>query len=55
MVKENLDRRVIPYGINLNIVPMEDPESKAIISINEPTPLSTIRPKPHNYGSSYYA
>jgi hypothetical protein len=54
MLKENLDRRMIPYGINLNTIPMEEPECKAIIPINEPTPLATIPPKPCSYGSSYY-
>jgi hypothetical protein len=55
MVKENLDRRMIPYGIDLNTIPMEEPECKAIVPINEPTPHAIIPPKPRNYGSSYYA
>jgi hypothetical protein len=55
MVKENLDRRMIPYGIDLNTIPMEETKCKVIIPINEPTPLATIPPKPHSYGSSYYA
>jgi len=55
MVKENLERRMIPYGIDLNTIPIEEPECKAIVPIYEPIPLATIPPKPHSYGRSYYA
>jgi hypothetical protein len=53
MTKENSERR--PYGIDLNTIPIEEPECKAIVPIDEPIPLATIPPKPHRYGCSYYA
>jgi len=35
MVKENLERRMIFYGIDLNTIPIEEPFYKAIVPINE--------------------
>jgi hypothetical protein len=52
---ENLDRRMIHYGIDLNTIPKEELESKAIILSNEPTPIVTIPPSPHAHSHSYFA
>jgi len=49
MTKENSKRRMIPYGIDLNTIPIEEPECKAIIPIDELISLATIPPKPHCY------
>jgi len=54
MTKENLERRMILYGIDLNTIPIKEPECNTIISIDEPIPLATIPPTPHRYGRSYY-
>jgi len=55
MAKENLERRMIPFGIHLNTIPREELECKAIIPIDEPVLLATIPPQPYCYGRSYYA
>jgi len=55
MSKKNLDRRMIPFGIDLNTIPRKEPESKAIIPIEEPVPLAIIAPQPRCYGQSYFA
>jgi hypothetical protein len=52
---ENLDRRMIRYGIDLNTIPKEEPESKVIILSNEPTPIVTILPSPRAHRHSYFA
>ena len=44
---------MIPNGIDLNTIPIEEPECKAIIPIDESIPLATI--PQHSYGCSYYA
>jgi len=49
MAKENSEKRMISYGIDLNTIPIEEPECKAIIPIDEPIPLATIPPQPHCY------
>jgi len=55
MAKKNLERRMIPFGIDLNTIKSEEPESKAIIPIGEPVTLATIPPQPRFYGQSYFA
>jgi len=45
MAKENSKRRIILFGIDLNIIPREELECKAIIPIDEPVPLATIPPQ----------
>ena len=50
---ENLDRRLIHFGIDLNTIPREEPESKAIV-LAKPKPLASIPPKPQAYSHSYY-
>jgi len=55
MAKKNSERRMIPFGIDLNTIPREEPECKAIIPIDEPVPLATIPPQPCCYGCSYFA
>ena len=55
MAKKNLGRRMIPFGIDLNTIPREEPNSKAIIPIEEPIPLGIVPPQPHCYGQSYFA
>jgi len=55
MAKKNLERRMIPFGIDLNTIPREEPESKAIVPIEEPVPLAIIAPQPCCYGQSYFA
>jgi len=46
---------MIPLGIDLNTIPREQPESKAIIPIEEPILLAVIPPQPRCYGQSYFA
>ena len=46
---------MIPFGIDLNTIPREEPKCKAIIPIDEPIPLTTIPPQPRYYGHSYFA
>ena len=46
---------MIPFGIDLNTIPREEPEYKAIIPIDEPVPLATIPSQPRCYGQSYFA
>jgi hypothetical protein len=55
MSKKNLERRMIPFGIDLNTIPKKWTESKAIIPIDEPVPLAIIPPQPRCYGQSYFA
>jgi hypothetical protein len=51
---QNIERR-IPYGIDLNKIPVEDPNSKALVLVNEARPLAIIPPpKPRSYGQSYF-
>jgi hypothetical protein len=54
MSKKNLERRMIPFGIDLNNIPREEPECKAIIPIEEPIPIAIIPPQPHCCGQSYF-
>jgi hypothetical protein len=51
----NQDRRMVPYGIDLNSIPKEDSDSKALILVSDALSLATIPPKPHSYGQSYFA
>jgi hypothetical protein len=47
---------MIPYGIDLNKIPVEDPNSKALVLVNDARPLAVIPPpKPHSCGQSYFA
>ena len=55
MAKKNLERRMIPFGIDLNTIPREETETKAVIPIEEPVPLAIIPPQPRCYGQSYFA
>jgi hypothetical protein len=34
----NHDKRIIPYGLNLNSIPEEDPNCKALILVSDATP-----------------
>jgi hypothetical protein len=54
MAKENSKSRMIPFRIDLNTIPREEPEYKASIPIEESIPLATIPPQPLYYGRSYY-
>jgi hypothetical protein len=51
---KNTDKRMVPYGIDLNTIPKDDLDSKAIIPISDARPLAAIPPKPRSYGSSYF-
>jgi hypothetical protein len=51
----NHDKRIIPYGLDLNSIPKEDPNCKALIPISNAQPLAAIPPKPHSYSQSYFA
>jgi hypothetical protein len=51
----NQDRRIVPYGIDLNSIPKENPDSKALIPVSDALPLAAIPPKPCSYGQSYFA
>jgi hypothetical protein len=51
----NHDNRFIPYGLNLNSIPKEDPDCKALISISDATPLTAIPTRPNSYSQSYFA
>jgi hypothetical protein len=51
----NQDRRMVPYGIDLNSISKENPDSKALILVSDALPLATIPPKPRSYGQSYFA
>jgi len=55
MAKKNSERRMIPFGIDLNTIPREESVCKAIIPIDEPVPLPTIPLQPCCYGCSYFA
>ena len=55
MAKKNLEKRMIPFWIDLNTISREDPERKALIPIEEPVPLAIIPPQPRCYGQSYFA
>ena len=55
MAKENSERRMIPFGIDLNTIPREEPECKAIVPIDKHVLLATIPPQPCCYGHSYFA
>jgi hypothetical protein len=51
----NQDRRMVPYGIDLNSIPKENLDSKALIPVSGALPLAAIPPKPCSYGQSYFA
>jgi hypothetical protein len=51
----NQDRRMVSYGIDLNSIPKENPDSKALIPVSDALPLAAIPPKPRSYGQSYFA
>jgi hypothetical protein len=51
---KNTDRRMVPYGIDLNTILKDDLDSKAIIPVSDAHPLAAIAPKPRSYGSSYF-
>jgi hypothetical protein len=51
----NQDRRMVPYGIDLNSIPKEDSDSKALFPVSDVLPLAAIPPKPRSYDQSYFA
>jgi hypothetical protein len=51
----NHDKRIIPYGLDLNSIPKEDPNCKALIPVSNAQPLAAIPPRPHSYSQSYFA
>jgi hypothetical protein len=51
----NHDKRIIPYGLDLNFIPEEDPDCKALIPVSDATALAAIPPRPHSYSQSYFA
>jgi hypothetical protein len=51
----NHNKRIIPYGINFNSIPKEDPNCKALIPVSNAQPLAAILPRPHSYSQSYFA
>jgi hypothetical protein len=51
----NFDRRMVPYKIDLNQLPPEDPNSKALVVVHDAHPLATISPRQRGYGQSYCA
>jgi hypothetical protein len=51
----NHDKRIIPYRLNLNSIPEEDPDCKALIPVSDATPLAAIPTRPHSYSQSYFA
>jgi hypothetical protein len=51
----NHDKRILPYGLDLNFIPEEDPDCKPLILVSDATPLTTIPPRPHSYSQSYFA
>jgi hypothetical protein len=51
----NHDKRIIPYGLNLNFIPKEDPDYKALILVSDATPLTAIPTRPNSYSQSYFA
>jgi hypothetical protein len=51
----NHDKRIIPYGLNLNSIPEEDPDCKALIPVSDATPLAAIPTRPNSYSQSYFA
>jgi hypothetical protein len=46
---------MVPYGIDLNSIPKEDSDSKALNPVSNALPLTAIPPKPRSYGQSYFA
>jgi hypothetical protein len=53
---KNTEKRMIPFGIDLNKIPKEEPDSKALVLVSDACPLAVIPPpKPHSYGQSYFA
>jgi hypothetical protein len=50
----NHDKRIIPYGLDLNSIPKEDLNCKALIPVSNAQPLATIPPRPHSYSQSYF-
>jgi len=55
MSKKNLEKGMIPFGIDLNTILGEEPETIAIIPIEETVPLAIIPPQPRYYGQPYFA
>jgi hypothetical protein len=51
----NHNKRIIPYDLDLNSIPKEDPNCKALILVSNAQPLATIPPRPHSYSQSYFA
>jgi hypothetical protein len=51
----NHDKRIIPYGLNLNSIPKEDPDCKALIPVSDATSLAAIPTRPNSYSQSYFA
>jgi hypothetical protein len=51
----NHNKRIIPYGLNLNSIPEEDPDCKALILVSDDTPLTAIPVRPNSYSQSYFA
>jgi hypothetical protein len=51
----NHDKRIIPYGLDLNSIPEEDLDCKALIPVSDAQPLAAIPPKPNSYNKSYFA
>jgi hypothetical protein len=52
---QNTERRIIPYEIDLNKIPAEDPNSKALVLVNDARPLAVIPPpKPRSCGKSNF-
>jgi hypothetical protein len=39
---KNTDRRMVPYGIDLNTILKDDPDLKAIIPVSDARPLAAI-------------
>jgi hypothetical protein len=53
---KNTERRMIPFGIDLNKIPKEELDSKALALVSDARPLAVIPPpKPRSYGQSYFA
>jgi hypothetical protein len=51
----NHNKSIIPYRLELNSIPEEDPDCKALIPISDATPLAAIPTRPHSYSQSYFA
>jgi hypothetical protein len=51
----NHDKGIIPNRLNLNSIPEEDPDCKALILVSDATPLAAIPTRPNSYSQSYFA